>query len=83
MNDRETLFHIADRAKFLLRLPVDRITLVIDIDSACEQFSFEPSDLLNADDETFAHDVGGIVGHMDRGSYPGTVGDCFVPRVAN
>ena len=25
----------------------------------------------------------GIVGHMDRSSYPGTVGDCFVPRVAS
>ena len=82
MIDPNTLFGIADRAK-ALNLPVDRITLVIDIDSACEQFNFEPSDLLNADDETFAHDVGGIVGHMDRSSYPGTVGDCFVPRVAN
>ena len=54
MIDPNTLFGIADRAK-ALNLPVDRITLVIDIDSACEQFNFEPSDLLNADDETFAH----------------------------
>jgi len=55
----------------------------MDVNNACKQFGFEASRLLNADDETFAHDVIGIVGHMDRSSYPGTVGDCFVPRVAS
>ena len=82
MIDPDTLFGIADRAK-ALNLPVSRMTLVIDIDSACGQFGFDASRLLNADDETFAHDVSGIVGHMDRSSYPGKVGDCFVPRVAS
>ncbi len=82
LDDHETIFAIADRAK-ALNLPVSRMTLVMDIRSACEQFSFEPTALLNADFCTFSHDVGGIVGHMDRSSYPGTVGNCFVPRVAN
>jgi len=82
MSDLETICAVADRAE-TFNLPINRMTLIMDVNNACKQFGFEASRLLNADDETFAHDVIGIVGHMDRSSYPGTVGDCFVPRVAS
>ncbi len=81
MSDLKTICAVANRAE-PFNLPTGRMTLIMYINNACEQFGFDASLLLNADDETFAHDVRGIVGNMDRSSHPGTVGNCFVPRVA-
>lgn len=39
------------------------------------------ADLLAADDFNFAHDVAGIVRHIDRET--GKLGGCFVPRFAD
>lgn len=38
------------------------------------------ADLLAADDGNFAHDVSGIMRHLDRDT--GKLGECFVPRYA-
>jgi hypothetical protein len=38
------------------------------------------SELYDADDSNFLHDIGGIMRHMDRRT--GKLGDCFVPRFA-
>ena len=38
------------------------------------------SRLLEADAFNFAHDINGIIRHMDRSKYPGKLTGCFEPR---
>lgn len=81
----ELISQIADRAEPMFRRAgnnIKRMTLIMDLDSAHQQFSLKLAELLAADDMNFSHDVGGIVRHMDRSQYPGKVGQGFVPRYA-
>lgn len=51
----------------------------MDLDSVPE---LDLEGLLKAKPFDFAHDICGIIRHMDRSSYPGKLTDCFVPRFA-
>ena len=76
---------IADRAVKLFAghgIQYDKMMALMDIESAHEDIPLNLGALLDASDETFAHDVGGIRRHMDRSTYPGKLMDCFVPRMA-
>ena len=70
-----------DRGKTLEALHTDRLTLAMDL-TACH-LNGCPLDLdrlLGASEADFAHDIAGIVRHLDRET--GQLGDCFVPRCA-
>ena len=58
----------------------DRLSLVMDITAAHREVRLNLTALLKADDANFAHDVGGIVRHIDRQT--GKLENCFVPRYA-
>ena len=73
---------IADRINAMVRnFPISNLHLWISVRIACEQFGFAASDLLNADDETFAHDVSGIIANMNTDRFPPYVDNSFLPRV--
>lgn len=57
----------------------DRMSLMMDLDSVPE---LDLEKLLTAPAFDFAHDICGIVRHMDRSTYPGKLTDCFWPRCA-
>ena len=59
---------------------LDRMTTIMDIEHADDQFNLDLAALLVADNFNFTHDVFGIINHIDRRT--GLVGDCFVPRYA-
>jgi hypothetical protein len=56
---------------------VERIDMMADLASN-PQLDLEK--LLASPLEDFSRDIWGIVGHMDRSTYPGKLTDCFVPR---
>lgn len=56
---------------------VKRFSFIMDLDSLPE---LDLEKLLAAPRFDFAHDVCGIVRHMDRTTYPGKLKDCFWPR---
>lgn len=60
---------------------LDRMTLVMDLSAtSANGCPMDFAKLAKADAETFAHDVYGIVRHIDRAT--GKLGDCFLPRTA-
>ena len=58
----------------------ERMKLLMDLESADNQFNLRLEDLLKADDFNFAHDVVGIMNNIDRSKYPATNFGLFVPR---
>ncbi len=73
---------VADRAVTMAKkygIEYKKMTALMDID-ACHSNGnpLKLSELLNADDFNFGHDVFGIRQHIDRTT--GTLQDCFVPR---
>lgn len=58
----------------------DRTSLLMDLGSVPE---LDLPKLLAAPAFDFAHDIWGIIRHMDRSSYPGKLRDCFWPRCAH
>jgi hypothetical protein len=71
----ELIFAIVDRVERELSLWTNRLSLSMDI----EYSGVNLQALLDADRETFLHDVSGIVANMDRKNK--RLGGCFVPRV--
>jgi hypothetical protein len=68
-NRVETLRLIAriiDRADKMRLLHFDRITLMMDLECANNEFNLRLEDFLNADDSNFAHDIVGIQNNIDR-----------------
>lgn len=59
---------------------VSRTSLIMDLESVPE---LDLIKLLNAPKFDFAHDICGIIRHMDRSNFPGKLTDCFWPRCAN
>ena len=59
---------ICKRAEKELRIGCPRISLLMDLDSLPD---LDLRALLAAPLADFAHDIGGIVRHMDRSSFPG------------
>lgn len=72
---------IAERAENLGIYHGERITLLMDIESADEQFDMRLEDWLNADNFNFAHDIVGIVNNIDRNKFPAEISR-FLPRFA-
>lgn len=77
-----TIRAIVERADKLAKehdASVDKLSLSMDI-TACHANGcpLELERLLAADDFNFAHDVFGIMRHMNRET--GRLGDCFLPR---
>lgn len=77
-----TYVKLAQRAEGMGIYNGERSTLLMDIESADNAFNLRLDDLLNADDENFAHDIVGIVNNIDRSSFPATEFNLFVPRYA-
>lgn len=73
---------IAERAEELGIYHGERMTLLMDIESADKAFNMRLEDWLNADNFNFAHDVVGIVNNIDRSKYPATEFSRFLPRFA-
>lgn len=72
---------IAQRAENMGIYTGERFTLLMDIENADKAFNLRLEELLNADNVNFAHDIVGIVNHIDR-SNP-TDFNLFVPRYAS
>lgn len=81
MSDNAHLIAIANRATVLgQRLGVKRnaIQYMMDLDAVHEKTPLDLKALAEADDGNFAHDVFGIMRHLDREA--GVLTDFFVPR---
>ena len=59
----------------------ERVSRLMDLQSADKEFNLRLDEFLNADEENFAHDVFGIWRESNRETYPCTFG-LFVPRFA-
>lgn len=77
----EMYVKIAERAEELGIYHGERITLLMDIESADNAFNMRLEDWLNADNFNFAHDIVGIVNNIDRSKFPAEV-HRFLPRFA-
>lgn len=75
-----TIVEIAKRAEKLDLLHYDRMSLIMDIEAAHEQFGLKLDEFLKADDLDFAHDIVGIQQNIDRRTK--TIGNLFLPRFA-
>jgi hypothetical protein len=81
--EAKLLTEIVDRAEKLARRfnqPTVRAAIAIDLVMAHRMQPLDLELLLAAADGNFAHDVFGIMRHIDRNS--GVMRDCFVPRFA-
>lgn len=77
----EMYVKIAERAEELGIYHGERVTLLMDIESADEAFDMRLEDWLNADNFNFAHDIVGIVNNIDRSTFPAKFSR-FLPRFA-
>ena len=71
---------IAKRTEEMGLYKGERTTLLMDLESADNQFNLRLEDLLKADDFNFAHDVVGIMNNINRTEFPATDFGLFVPR---
>lgn len=76
-----TYVKIAQRAENMGIYTGERFTLLMDIENADKAFNLRLEELLNADNVNFAHDIVGIVNHIDRNNP--TDFNLFVPRYAS
>ena len=60
----------------------ERISLLMDIESADQKFHLRLDDWLNADEFNFAHDLYGIMNNINRTEFPATDFGLFIPRFA-
>ena len=61
----------------------ERISLIMDIESADNVFNLRLDDWLNSDDANFAHDINGIISNIERTTFPATEFGFFVPRFSS
>lgn len=79
--DSMTILRIVERTAKLVRDPIDRLALDMDITAAhLNGCPLKLAELLEARDSDFLHDIAGIARHLDRKT--GKLTDCFVPRYA-
>ncbi len=71
---------IAKRAEEKGLLQFDRLSLIMDIQTAHEHFNLRLDEWLKADDFNFAHDIVGIQQNIDRQNKK--MLNCFLPRYA-
>jgi hypothetical protein len=72
---------IAKRADEKGLLMFDRMSLIMDIQAAHEQFNLKLDDLLKADDFDFKHDILGIQQNINRKTKK--IENYFLPRYAS
>lgn len=60
----------------------ERLSLMMDIESADLKFNLRLEEMLNADDWNFVHDINGIMHNIVRDKFPATDFGFFVPRFA-
>lgn len=77
-----TYVKIAQRAEEMGIYNGNRMSLLMDLESADEMFNLRLDDFLNADNFNFAHDVVGIVNNINRNEFPAKDFGLFVPRFA-
>lgn len=58
----------------------ERISLLMDIESADQKFHLRLDDWLKADEFSFAHDLYGIINNINRTEFPAIDFGLFVPR---
>ena len=75
------IVEIAKRAEDKGLLMFDRMSLIMDIQNAHEQFNMKLNELLKADDLDFSHDIVGIQQNINRETKQ--VENCFLPRYAS
>lgn len=73
---------IAKRAEEMELYNGERMTLLMDLESADNVFNLRLEDFLNADDFNFSHDVLGIMSNINRSEFPAKDFGLFVPRYA-
>lgn len=79
--ERKIVRGIVDRAEKMARTNghrLDKMSLEMDLEATQAKVPLMLQELLEADDFNFAHDVFGIIRHMDRST--GELTDCFLPR---
>lgn len=74
----ETIVKIAERAENMGISKSTRMTLLMDLECATEQFNLRLSDLLNSPAVDFTHDIYGIQANFNRRTKK--MENCFVPR---
>lgn len=72
---------IAERAEKMNLLFFDRISLIMDLECALNEFDLKLNELLNASNFDFTHDINGIQHHLNRQTKEFT--NLFVPRFSN
>lgn len=77
----ELIVEIAKRAERKNLLMFDRMSLIMDLEQATEQFNLKLKELLNADDFNFAHNICGIQNNFNRETLK--MENCFLPRYAS
>ena len=75
------IVEIAKRAEDKGLLMFDRMSLIMDIQNAHEQFNLKLNEWLKADDLNFSHDIVGIQQNINRETKK--VENCFLPRYAS
>lgn len=81
MERLEVILKIVLRAERMGLMVFDKLSLVMDLEYADQEFGLRLEELLNADDLNFTHDVCGIQRHLNRQTKK--MEDCFVPRFAS
>lgn len=76
-----TIAEIAKRADEKGLLMFDKMSLIMDIQAAHEQFNLKLDKLLEADDYNFSHDIVGIQQNINRKTKE--IENCFLPRYAS
>jgi len=76
----ESIVKIAERAEQMNITSSDRLSLIMDIEAATDEFNLRLEELLNADNFNFAHDVCGIQKNINRETKK--IENFFVPRFA-
>ena len=85
INDDQLISKIANRWNGALVAAglqqIEKLDLVMDIEYAHKDQPLNLEELLNADNENFNHDLGGIIRNFNRETM--TMDNCFVPRFTN
>ena len=79
-DERLLAVEIAKRAEEMNLLMFDRLSLIMDIETTHNEVGLKLSELLNADDENFTHDIVGIQKNLDRTTKK--IQNFFLPRYA-
>ena len=79
LDDARLIHRISLRA-YELNHDIDLCTLHMDLSACHNTCPLKLEELFNADLSDFAHDVGGIMRHINRRTWQ--LEDCFLPRFA-